>query len=203
MSVKITTIFQTCLPQANPAWPTSCWTLFLKKEGQFKQTTWRPAAQANYIDMVSSVQVLVAYQSCRNLGLRSSTSNQRFPSLPERESPRAPGSIPKAAGSVLTEREPAETATVIKTLLSLCEVPESLKRCRTPQCISPWVSTWLHTVRTPQCISPWVSTWLHTVCNPSLFHLWKFSSLPRRDASPGGRIFIFISWTAPDIVLNM
>lgn len=186
MSVKITTIFQTCLPQANPAWPTSCWTLFLKKEGQFKQTTWRPAAQANYIDMVSSVQVLVAYQSCRNLGLRSSTSNQRFPSLPERESPRAPGSIPKAAGSVLTEREPAETATVIKTLLSLCEVPESLKRCRTPQCISPWVSTWLH-----------------TVCNPSLFHLWKFSSLPRRDASPGGRIFIFISWTAPDIVLNM
>lgn len=97
VSVKITLMSKTCLAHANPTWPASCWTLLLKKEGQFEQTTWRPAAQTNYIDMVSSDQVLVAYQSCRNLGLRSSVSNQRFPSLPERESPRAPGSGSKGS----------------------------------------------------------------------------------------------------------
>ena len=111
----MTPMSKTCLPQANPTWPTSCWTLFLKKEGQFEQTTWRPAAQTNYIDMVSSVRVLVAYQSCRNLGLCSSISNQRFQSLPERESTRAPGSSSTGRWSVLlTETNPAETATVIQ-----------------------------------------------------------------------------------------
>lgn len=45
--------------------------------------------------------------------------------------------------------------------------------------------------RLPQCISPWVSTWLHTVCNPSLFHRVKVFITPQKRHS-SRRVYLYL-----------